>query len=313
MTATDHSRALIDMGGVRKSYNLGLPSEAEVLHGVSLQVRRGEFIALIGPSGSGKSTLLNIVGLLEGMSTGSYRLQGQEVFGLDDATLTLLRRSTLGFVFQFHHLLPAFTALENVTLPALMRGGHVSTRQREHARALLASVGLAKAMDKRPAELSGGMQQRVAIARALVMEPALVLADEPTGNLDTTSSDEVFVQLRRMHVELGTTFVVVTRCHGDRCCRLLRPRPGSPRLAAHFPLQHSDQVALGLGQLGLVAVVNLAKKRGAFGRAGFFRILDVLVVSHQCLRLVLDQRDPVVFEVADGVVVGRSLLHGNSW
>ncbi len=223
MTAATDSRALIDMGEVRKRYNIGLPSEAEVLHGVSLQVQRGEFIALIGPSGSGKSTLLNIVGLLEGMTAGSYRLQGQEVHGLDDAALTLLRRSTLGFVFQFHHLLPAFTALENVTLPALMRGGRVSAKQREHARALLASVGLVNAMDKRPAELSGGMQQRVAIARALVMEPALVLADEPTGNLDTASSDEVFVQLRRMHVELGTTFVVVTHDQrlAARCDRLV--------------------------------------------------------------------------------------------
>ncbi|HQS00496.1 MULTISPECIES: ABC transporter ATP-binding protein [unclassified Polaromonas] len=240
MTAPTDSRALIDMGEVRKSYNLGLPSEAEVLHGVSLQVQRGEFIALIGPSGSGKSTLLNIVGLLEGMTAGSYRLQGEEVHGLDDAALTLLRRSTLGFVFQFHHLLPAFTALENVTLPALMRGGRISTKQREHARALLASVGLANAMDKRPAELSGGMQQRVAIARALVMEPALVLADEPTGNLDTASSDEVFVQLRRMHVELGTTFVVVThdprlaaRC--DRLVELIDGRIARDEAVTHAP------------------------------------------------------------------------------
>jgi len=241
MTAPDNSRTLIDMGEVRKSYNLGLPSEAEVLHGVSLQVQRGEFIALIGPSGSGKSTLLNIVGLLEGMTAGSYRLQGEEVHGLDDAALTLLRRSTLGFVFQFHHLLPAFTALENVTLPALMRGGRVSTRQREHARALLTSVGLANAMNKRPAELSGGMQQRVAIARALVMEPALVLADEPTGNLDTVSSDEVFVQLRRMHVELGTTFVVVThdprlaaRC--DRLVELIDGRIARDEAVTHTPV-----------------------------------------------------------------------------
>ncbi|MDP3754663.1 ABC transporter ATP-binding protein [Polaromonas sp.] len=242
MTAATDSRALIDMGEVRKSYNLGLPSEAEVLHGVSLQVQRGEFIALIGPSGSGKSTLLHIVGLLEGMTAGSYRLQGEEVHGLDDAALTLLRRSTLGFVFQFHHLLPAFTALENVTLPALMRGGHVSTKQREHARALLASVGLANAMDKRPGELSGGMQQRVAIARALVMEPALVLADEPTGNLDTASSDEVFVQLRRMHLELGTTFVVVThdprlaaRC--DRLVELIDGRIARDEAVTHTPAE----------------------------------------------------------------------------
>ncbi len=239
MTVADNSRALIDMTEIRKSYNIGLPSEAEVLHGVSLQVQRGEFIALIGPSGSGKSTLLNIVGLLEGMTSGSYRLQGQEVHGLDDAALTLLRRSALGFVFQFHHLLPAFTALENVTLPALMRGGHVSGKQREHARALLASVGLANAMDKRPGELSGGMQQRVAIARALVMEPALVLADEPTGNLDTASSDEVFVQLRRMHVELGTTFVVVTHDPrlAARCDRLVELIDG--RIARDEAITHT--------------------------------------------------------------------------
>ena len=234
------ARALIELSDVRKSYNLGLPSEAEVLHGVSLQVQRGEFIALIGPSGSGKSTLLNIIGLLEVTTEGSYRLQGQEVQGLDDAALTLLRRNALGFVFQFHHLLPAFTALENVTLPALMREGRVSTEQREHARGLLASLGLAAAMGKRPGELSGGMQQRVAIARALVMSPALVLADEPTGNLDTASSDEVFVQLRRMHVELGTTFVVVThdprlaaRC--DRLVELIDGRIARDEAVTHTP------------------------------------------------------------------------------
>jgi lipoprotein-releasing system ATP-binding protein len=167
-------------------------------------------VALVGPSGSGKSTLLNIVGLLERMTSGSYRLQGEEVVGLDDAALTLRRRVTLGFVFQFHHLLPAFTALENVTLPALMAHGRVSAKELQRARDLLAAVGLADAVHKRPSELSGGMQQRVAIARALVQEPPLVLADEPTGNLDTASSDEVFAQLRRMHQELGTTFIIVT-------------------------------------------------------------------------------------------------------
>ena len=183
---------LIELDGIRKSYNLGLPNEAEVLHGVSFSIGRGEFAALIGPSGSGKSTLLNIVGLLERMTAGSYRIEGEEMNGLDDAALTLRRRTTLGFVFQFHHLLPAFTALENVTLPALMREGRVTPAQRERARAVLAAVGLDDAMGKRPGELSGGMQQRVAIARALVLEPPLVLADEPTGNLDTASSDEVF-------------------------------------------------------------------------------------------------------------------------
>ena len=202
--------ALIELRDIRKSYNLGLPTEAEVLHGVSFSLGRGEFVALIGPSGSGKSTLLNIVGLLESATSGSYRLQGEETGHLDDAALTLQRRASLGFVFQFHHLLPAFTALENVTLPALMREGGVSASQREQARAVLQAVGLANAMDKRPGELSGGMQQRVAIARALVLEPPLILADEPTGNLDQASSDEVFALMRRMHAELRISFLVVT-------------------------------------------------------------------------------------------------------
>ena len=223
MSQPDNSGALIELRDVRKSYNIGLPSEAEVLHGLSLRVDRGEFIALIGPSGSGKSTLLNIVGLLERMTSGSYRLQGEEVSSLDDADLTLRRRTTLGFVFQFHHLLPAFTALENVTLPALMSEGYVSAQQLARARELLDAVGLSQAMNKRPAELSGGMQQRVAIARALVQAPALVLADEPTGNLDSASSDEVFALLRRMHAERGTSFVVVTHDPrlAARCDRLV--------------------------------------------------------------------------------------------
>ncbi len=214
---------LLELRDVRKSYNIGLPSEAEVLHGLSLSVRRGEFVALVGPSGSGKSTLLNIVGLLERMTSGAYRLQREEVGGLDDMELTLRRRTTLGFVFQFHHLLPAFSALENVTLPALMAQGRVRAPDRERARELLQAVGLAGAMDKRPSELSGGMQQRVAIARALVLDPPLVLADEPTGNLDTASSDEVFVLLRRIHAQRGTSFVVVTHDPrlAARCDRLV--------------------------------------------------------------------------------------------
>jgi lipoprotein-releasing system ATP-binding protein len=214
---------LIELDGLRKSYNIGLPNETEVLHGLSFRIGRGEFAALIGPSGSGKSTLLNIIGLLERMTGGSYRIEGEEVNGLDDAALTLRRRSTLGFVFQFHHLLPAFSALENVTLPALMREGRITPAQRERARAVLAAVGLGDAMGKRPGELSGGMQQRVAIARALVLEPPLVLADEPTGNLDTASSDEVFALMRRMHAELNTSFLVVTHDPrlAARCDRVL--------------------------------------------------------------------------------------------
>lgn len=201
---------LIALQGVRKSYNLGLPSEVEVLHGVDLCIQPGEFIALVGPSGSGKSTLLNVLGLLERMSSGSYRVQGRETSDLDDDGLTLLRRQSLGFVFQFHHLLPAFTALENVTLPALMAQGVVTGQDRRRAMDLLEAVGLEKALHKKPAELSGGMQQRVAIARALVQQPPLVLADEPTGNLDTQSSQEVFALMRQIHHDLGTAFLIVT-------------------------------------------------------------------------------------------------------
>jgi lipoprotein-releasing system ATP-binding protein len=229
---------LIELDGVRKRYNVGRPNEAEVLHGVSFTLAAGEFAALIGPSGSGKSTLLNIIGLLEPMSGGSYRMRGEEVGGLDDAGLTLRRRSALGFVFQFHHLLPAFSALENVTLPALMREGHVSQAQREHASAVLAAMGLAEALHKRPGELSGGMQQRVAIARALVTRPALVLADEPTGNLDRHSSDDVFALMRKMHAELGTSFLIVTHDPrlAERCDRIIELVDGCiERDEAHLP------------------------------------------------------------------------------
>ena len=210
MSLDNTAAPLIALSDIRKRYNVGLPNEAEVLHGVSLTLARGEFVALIGPSGSGKSTLLNVIGLLEHPTSGSYLIEGQEVTGLTDAALTQRRSTALGFVFQFHHLLPAFTALENVTLPALMREGRVSAEQRARAEAVLAAMGLAEAGAKRPSELSGGMQQRVAIARALVLQPPLVLADEPTGNLDTASSDEVFRLMRRMHTELRTSFLVVT-------------------------------------------------------------------------------------------------------
>lgn len=216
-------QALVVLEAVRKRYNAGLPSEVEVLHGIDLQVQPGEFIALMGPSGSGKSTLLNILGLLEPATSGQYYLQGEAVKDLGDTALTLKRRRTLGFVFQFHHLLPAFSALENVTLPVLMAHGQVSAVEREQASQLLAAVGLSKALHKRPAELSGGMQQRVAIARALMMDPPLVLADEPTGNLDSHTSAEVFHLMRSIHAERGTAFVVVTHDPrlAARCDRLV--------------------------------------------------------------------------------------------
>ena len=201
---------LIELQGVRKSYGLGTAVETEVLHGIDLRIARGEFVALIGPSGSGKSTLLNIIGLLEAATSGEYRLLGRPVASLSDAELTQRRGDTLGFVFQFHHLLPAFTALENVLMPTLIAQGALGAADRARGLALLGKVGLAAAAGKRPNLLSGGMQQRVAIARALSHGCPLVLADEPTGNLDTHSADEVFALMRRFHAEEGTAFLIVT-------------------------------------------------------------------------------------------------------
>jgi len=201
---------ILVLEGVRKSYNLGTPVEVEVLHGIDLAIERGEFAALVGPSGSGKSTLLNIVGLLERPTSGRVRISGRESTTLDETGLTELRGRTLGFVFQFHHLIPAFTALENVMMPMLIDRGRPDAAMRANALDLLREVGLEAAARKKPAELSGGMQQRVAIARALSMRPPIVLADEPTGNLDTHTADEIFDLMRRFNADHGIAFVVVT-------------------------------------------------------------------------------------------------------
>jgi lipoprotein-releasing system ATP-binding protein len=201
---------VLRLSAIRKSYNIGKPIEAEILHGIDITVATGEFTALIGPSGSGKSTLLNIIGLLEPPTSGSVEIAGRAVSYRDDDSLTLLRSQTLGFVFQFHHLLPAFTALENVLMPRLIRGEKVSASLRAEALQLLAAVGLREAEAKKPSELSGGMQQRVAIARALAVKPALVLADEPTGNLDTKTAADIFVMLRKFNRDFGTSFLIVT-------------------------------------------------------------------------------------------------------
>jgi lipoprotein-releasing system ATP-binding protein len=193
---------------VVKEYGDAMRTRA--LDGVDLELGRGELTALIGPSGSGKSTLLNIIGLLDRPTSGRVVLAGKDTSGLEERELTATRAHALGFVFQFHHLLPAFTALENVMLPAWGQRGTASRELRAAAEEMLRSVGLADRMHYRAANLSGGQQQRVAIARALVGRPALVLADEPTGNLDTASSDEVFALMRRFNRELGTTILVVT-------------------------------------------------------------------------------------------------------
>ena len=224
--------------GVRKSYNTGTPLETEVLHGIDLRLARGGFAALIGPSGSGKSTLLNVIGLLDPPNAGRMLIEGRETQRLDDAQATRLRGRAIGFVFQYHYLLPAFTALENVMMPVLAARGHPDEEMRATAAELLDKVGLARWRDKKTSELSGGQQQRVAVARSLAMKPALVLADEPTGNLDTKSADGVFQVLRKVNRDSGTTFLIVTHDPrlAQRCDRIIElvdgrivaDRPNSP-------------------------------------------------------------------------------------
>ncbi len=208
---------LIELADVHKTYGAGTDVAVEVLHGIDFTLCAGEFTALIGPSGSGKSTLLNLIGLLEPPTTGSYRLRGQEATALPEAELTQLRATTIGFVFQFHHLLPAFSATENVLIPGLIAHGPVTAPRREAARDVLRAVGLGDRLDYPPRKLSGGQQQRVAIARALSLAPPLVLADEPTGNLDTHSADEIFALMRRFNAERGVAFLIVT--HDPRLAR----------------------------------------------------------------------------------------------
>ena len=208
--------------GIHKSYGAGTAHETEVLHGIDLSLARSEFAALIGPSGSGKSTLLNIIGLLDQPSTGNLFLTGQATQHLTDKALTQLRAQAIGFVFQFHNLLPAFTAVENVMLPLLAARGRPDAAMRTRALELIDQVGLKPWGHHLANDLSGGQQQRVAIARALVMQPALVLADEPTGNLDTQSANSVFDLLREISSG-GTTFLIVTHDPrlAARCDRLI--------------------------------------------------------------------------------------------
>ena len=206
----DVGRVVVEMKDVRKAFNVGTPIETEVLHGIDLTLDKGEFCAVMGPSGSGKSTLLNLVGLLDRPTSGTLAVCGEETTTLDDRSLTRLRGHNIGFVFQYHHLITAFSALENVMMPMLGAAGFANKAMREHAAALIGDVGLTAWQDNLAGNLSGGQQQRVAVARALAMDPALILADEPTGNLDTKSADEVFALLRRFNRDQGTTVLFVT-------------------------------------------------------------------------------------------------------
>ncbi len=201
---------LIRIEGLRKDYRVG-DMTVRALRGVDLTIDRGAFIAVIGASGSGKSTLMNIVGLLDQPTAGRYLLSDEDVSELDRDRRATIRNRTIGFVFQSFNLLPRTSALENVELPLLYNGSHLPTLQRhQRAQALLEAVGLASRVHHTPAQLSGGQQQRVAIARALVNEPDLILADEPTGNLDSRTSVEIMEILQRLNRERGLTVVLIT-------------------------------------------------------------------------------------------------------
>jgi lipoprotein-releasing system ATP-binding protein len=217
---------VLEVRGLQRSFEQG-GETIHVLRGVDLDVRRGEIVALLGPSGSGKSTMLQAVGLLEGGFNGSIRINGEEAAQLDNDGRTRLRRDVLGFVYQFHHLLPDFNASENVLLPQLIHGAEPDAA-RSRAESLLSSLGLGQRLTHRPSQLSGGEQQRVAVARALANRPALVLADEPTGNLDEATADIVFAEFLQLVRGEGSAALVAT--HNERIAgkmdRVLRLHEG---------------------------------------------------------------------------------------
>lgn len=206
------SEAVLELKSVTKSYNQGRANQIDVLRGIDLTLNAGEMVALVAPSGAGKSTLLHIAGLLDVPDNGSVLVAGQDASGKGDGTRTSLRRQDVGFVYQFHHLLPEFTALENIVLPQLANGVLQSGAE-ARAKELLTLVGLADRARHRPAALSGGEQQRVAFCRALANSPRVLLADEPTGNLDPGTSDQVFVALMDLVAGTGLSALVATHNH----------------------------------------------------------------------------------------------------
>ena len=223
------SDLVIQIRDLTRVYDMGA-EKVHALRGVSVEIRRNEYVAIMGPSGSGKSTLMNVIGCLDTPTSGEYWLNGQEVSRMPDDALARVRNREIGFVFQTFNLLPRASALQNVELP-LVYGGVAARARRERARAALGRVGLGDRMDHRPNELSGGQRQRVAIARALVNEPAILLADEPTGNLDSATSEEIMKVFETLHTQ-GQTVIMVTHeadiaAHAERVVVLRDGRIGS--------------------------------------------------------------------------------------
>lgn len=203
------SEEVLQLSGITKTYNAGKPNQIDVLRGAELMLARGEVVALVAPSGAGKSTLLHIAGLLDTPGGGTVHIVGQDMTGKSDRARTRARRSEIGFVYQFHHLLPEFSAMENIVLPQLANGASKAAAG-ERAMLLLDKVGISARADHRPGALSGGEQQRVAFCRALANEPAVLLADEPTGNLDPGTSDQVFEALMGLARETGLAALIAT-------------------------------------------------------------------------------------------------------